>query len=1189
MMQRPFFFAKNKRMMYNLLMSIEPKFIHLNAHSSFSLLEGIPHVKDLAKAAAKLDMPAIGVTDKDNLFNAVEMSKFPANEGVQPIIGTQLSITRGKDERGEWLEPDRITLLVKNEQGWKNIVKLSSIAFLETQNEGTPQLTIDKLIEYNEGLILLTGGARVSPITRLILNENKFEAKKLLEQLSVAFSGRLYIELQRHGWLEEEHSEKTLIDFAYELNLPLVATNDARFLKQSQYNAFKAMLAIGDGITLNQPPIREFTPEHYLKTADQMCELFADIPEATQNTVEIAKRCAYKVPTGINYMPAWRWHGAPGCEGLPADEVENPPTDAEVDEIITIEAQKGLEKRLVDFVYKPDMTDEEKQEKHKEYFDRLEMEMDIIKGMGYSGYFLITSDFIIWSKKNDIPVGPGRGSGAGSVVAWALEITDVDPILWDLYFERFLNPERISLPDFDIDFCQERRDEVIHYVQRRYGKAAVSQIITFGTLKAKACIRDVGRVLGLGFKQVSEISGFIPEGPASEPIADVIAKEDDLQELYDTDDDIKQLLDVAMELEGCYRHASTHAAGMIIADRSITDVCPMYKDPRSDMPATQFTMFDAEYSGLVKFDFLGLKTLTTIQYATKMMAEKGVDVEMIKVPIDDKATYDMLQKGHTAGVFQVESQGMTDCLKKMIPDKMQFLSDVIALYRPGPLGSGMVDDFIECRHGRKEPHYPHEILEPVLKETFGVPVYQEQVMRMAQVLAGYTLGGADILRRAMGKKKASEMAKQRKIFVAGAEKENGVLPEQANEIFDLMANFASYGFNKAHTIAYALIAYQTAWIKANHPLEFMAASMTMDRGNSEKLLKFKQELARMKVDLLLPDINKSELIFRVEENKAVRFALGAIKGTGDEPNKAIVEERNKNGLYTSVFDFMERQDPHFMTKRTLEALIKAGAFDELEPNRRFLIENIPVLLGHMQATFNDKNSNQIGLFGESTGEKLARPELTKVKPWDSFEVLENEYKAIGFYLSAHPLDSYSSDLQKISNIVDIIDLDNKAGSKPKVVKVAALIMGINKITTKKGNKMVILTLSDLSGQNEAAMFSDVYDDNFDMVIKNKAVLCNLNISVDDDDRLRVNVAGIQDLDKALTSKDKLLLRLEDVRVMDDLKQLLANQEAGKTMCEIYYPINNCHAHVKLNKGIHVSKRFMAQLETLGDISVVCSD
>lgn len=1167
-------------------MADKPQFIHLNAHSSFSLLEGIPHVKALSKAAAEMGMPALGVTDKDNLFGAVEMSKYPAENGVQPIIGTQLSITRGKDERGNWLAPDKVTLLVQNEQGWKNIVELSSTAFLETENEGVPQLKLEELLSHSEGLILLTGGARISPVARHILQGNTSEAKTLLETLAKAFSGRLYVELQRHGWPEEEKAEEPLIELAYALNLPLVATNDARFLKKSQYNAFTAMLAIGDGITLNDKPIREFTPEHYLKTAEEMCQLFADIPEATQNTVEIAKRCAYQVPTGINYMPAWRWHAAPGeLDGLPpANEVENPPTEAEVDEILIKESEKGLEQRLQDFVYTDEMSEEEKAAKHKEYFDRLKMEIGVITQMGYAGYFLITSDFITWSKKNDIPVGPGRGSGAGSVVAWALKITDVDPIVWDLYFERFLNPERVSLPDFDIDFCQERRDEVIHYVKERYGAACVSQIITFGTLKARACIRDVGRVLGLGFGQVGQIVAFIPEGPASIPIAEALDTDERLKEIYDTDDDIKQLLDVAMEIEGCYRHASTHAAGMIIADRSITDVCPMYKDPRSDMPATQFTMFDAEYAGLVKFDFLGLKTLTTIQYATKMMAEKGVIKEMIKVPLTDEPTYEMLRAGQTTGVFQVESQGMTDCLKKMVPDKMQYLSDVIALYRPGPLGSGMVEDFIDCRHGRKEPHYPHPILEPVLKDTFGVPVYQEQVMRMAQELAGYTLGGADILRRAMGKKKPAEMAKQREIFVEGA-KQNDVDTRKANEIFDLMANFASYGFNKAHTIAYALIAYQTAWIKANHPLEFMAASMTMDRGNSDKVLKFKQELDRMKVELLPPDVNKSQLIFRVEENKAVRFALGAIKGAGDEAMKALVKEREENGPYVDIFDFMERQDPHYMNRRQLESLIKAGAFDTLEPNRHFLMENVDILLAHLHATFEDKNSNQIGLFGEASESSLSRPVLDGTMPWDLFETLENEQMAIGFYLSAHPLDSYKDELPKVGKLVNLTELEEIAGKQPKNVKVAALVMGKRELKTKKGDRMAIVTLSDLSGAAEVAMFPESYAANADLIQKNQAVLCSLNVN-HDGERLRVNVESMIDLDKALTRQEKILLKVGSMDSVQKLKEMLEGQEAGQTMCELFYTVPNLgHAHVKLNKGIQANKRFMAQLDTLPDVVV----
>ncbi len=1153
------------------------KFVHLNAHSSYSLLEAVPSVKALAKKAAEYGMPALGVADTNNLFGSVEIGETLPGFGVKPIIGSSVSITMEKDSPTQ-LQADTglITLYIQNEQGWRNLTKISSKASLNGDELGTPQISFEVLAEHSAGLICSTCNAREGYVGKLIQKDKASEAEQFILKLKDLFDqNRLYIELQRHGMEEEILSEPHLLDWAYKHNLPLVATNDIRFMKKEQEEAFNVMLGVGDGTTVSNPARRKFTAEHYFKTPDEMIALFKDVPEAVENTLVIAQRCSFKVPLGTYYMPQW---------------FKEEGDDRSVDQIMVDEAREGLAERFETFVKPVCKDDAEIAAKQKEYNERLDYEIGIITDMGFPGYFLITSDFIRWAKKHDIPVGPGRGSGAGSLVAWCLDITDIDPIPFDLYFERFLNPERVSMPDFDIDFCRDRRGEVIDYVRRKYGDPAVSQIVTFGTLKAKACIRDVGRVMEMPFPVVNRVAAFVPEGPGNFTIEGVMADDERLRALYDEDEEVKAVLDIAMELEGAYRHTSLHAAGVIIADRPLEEICPLYKDPSSPMPAIQLNMVDAESAGLVKFDFLGLKTLTVIHTAMRFIRERGDDpkynFDINLISLEDKKTFDLLKAGHTCGVFQVESKGMTDFLVRMEPDKFSYLSDVVALYRPGPLESGMTDDFIECRHGRQEAKFPHPELEPVLGETFGVPVYQEQVMRMAQVMAGYSLGGADMLRRAMGKKKPSEMAKQREIFAEGSAKLHNLKREESDAIFDLMANFAGYGFNKAHTVAYGWVSYQTAYLKAHFPLEFMAASMTLDRGNSDKVLKFKRELERMKVPLLNPDINKSGSEFRVENGEAIRFALTALKGSGEEAVAFIEKERQENGNYKDIYDFMERIPPEFMNRRQLEVLIKAGAFDSMDYERSVLFQNADVLLSYMQMYHKEKNSDQIGLFGGATEVTLERPKLNLEKDrWDPFEALDKEQQAIGFYLSSHPLNIYDAELRSKRDLKEVANLNTLALGDVKKAKIAAIIHEKRELKTKRGDRMAILNISDSSGQEEVAVFPKDYIKFEETIDKGRPVFMKISLGVDGE-RVRMNVEDMSDLESTLSSENALNIRITDMAAIDKLKEVWAGQENGKTECKLIYTSPRVgEIVVQLNRPIQAGKRLMYQLESLAGIEV----
>ncbi|MCM0019143.1 MAG: DNA polymerase III subunit alpha, partial [Tagaea sp.] len=959
-------------------------FVHLRAHSAYSLSEGAIKIKKLVELAAKAGMPAVGIADTGNLFGALEFSSACADAGVQPLIGCDLGVRRegesgGMAARGlgKTPEPDRLLLIARTEAGGANLAKLSSRAYLDTPPGETPQVALADIAAKSDGLICLTGGL-TGPVGRLLLEGQRAAAEALLDRLREAFADRLYIEIQRHGLPEEAKIEESLIGLAYEKNIPLVATNGVYFADAAMYDAHDALLCIAEGRFVADRERRRLTPEHRFKSAEEMRELFADLPEAVDNTLTIAKRCSWWV-TGRKPI-------------LPRSALAKDVSEADA---LRQAAREGLEKRLIAAVYTPGMDEAAREEAARPYRDRLEFEADVIVKMGFPGYFLIVADFIQWAKREAIPVGPGRGSGAGSVVAWALTITDLDPLRFGLLFERFLNPERVSMPDFDVDFCQDRRDEVIRYVQQVYGQDRVAQIITFGKLQARAVLRDVGRVLGMPYGQVDRICKLVPNNPAAPvTLPEAIKGEPLLREMIATDESVARLVEIAQSLEGLYRHASTHAAGVVIGDRPLEELVPLYRDPRSSMPVTQFNMKDVEKAGLVKFDFLGLKTLTVIVRAVELIARNGVTVDIDHLPLDDKKTYDMLSKGDTVGVFQLESTGMRDAVRRLRPDRIEDIIALVALYRPGPMEN--IPKYIAVKQGAEKPDYLHPKLETILKETYGVIIYQEQVMQIAQVLSGYSLGGADLLRRAMGKKIKEEMEAQRKIFVDGAVA-NGVDEAKASSIFDLVDKFAGYGFNKSHAAAYAIVAYQTAWLKANHPVEFFAASMTLDLSNTDKLNLFRQEVARLGYDILPPDANKSEAAFTVEyrESKgAVRYALAAVRNVGLAAMQALVAERTANGAFRSLFDLARRMDAKQINKRQLENLVKAGAFDALDPNRARVFAAIETLLRTAQATAEERETQQNNLFGGGAGGP-ADPPLPKIPDWSLHERLQAEFESVG--------------------------------------------------------------------------------------------------------------------------------------------------------------------------------------------------
>jgi len=1133
-----------------------PGFVHLRVHSALSLLEGALPIKKLLDLAKSDNQPALGITDTGNLFGAQEFSAKAWGSGIQPITGCQLAIHFSDDvepERKGELPLCHVVVIAMDEVGYGNLMELTSRAFLDTDTGLLPHVSAEYLASHSDGVILLSGGVN-GPLGKALLTGNKKAARERLQFLAKAFSDRFYIEIQRHGMEAERKTESAFLDLAYEFNLPVVATNEAFFPAREDYEAHDALICISEGRVLIEDDRRRLTPEHYFKTRAEMVDLFSDLPEALQSTLEIARRCSYR--------PLRRDPILPRFAGADADPEEAERAEAEE---LKRQAREGLQARIDAHGLAPGLEE-------KDYWDRLDYETGIIERMKFPGYFLIVADFIKWAKAQDIPVGPGRGSGAGSLVAWSLTITDLDPMRFSLLFERFLNPERVSMPDFDIDFCQTRREEVIRYVQEKYGRKQVAQIITFGSLQARAVLRDVGRVLQMPYGQVDRLCKLVPANPANPvTLGQAIDEEPRLREAAKEEEIVDRLLKMAQKLEGLYRHASTHAAGVVIGDRPLEQLVPLYRDPRSDMPVAQFNMKMVEDAGLVKFDFLGLKTLTVIDTAVKLIERRAEKIDVAGLPIDDKPTYELLARGETFGVFQLESQGMRRAIAGMKPDRFEDIIALVALYRPGPMEN--IPVYNAVKHGEQEMDCLHPLLEPILSETNGIIVYQEQVMQIAQVLSGYSLGEADLLRRAMGKKIAAEMEIQRARFVDGAV-ERGINKGQAGTIFDLVAKFANYGFNKSHAAAYALVSYHTAWLKANFPVEFMAASMTLDMGNTEKLGDFRQEARRMKIDVVPPSINKSQVYFDVADGK-ILYAMGAIKGVGEQAVEHIVEVRGDTP-FKSLGDFARRISPKFLNKRTLENLVCAGAFDELEPSRARVLEGLDRVMGLAQRTEENAAVGQNELFGGGGEQELQLPE---VHGWTAEEKLQREHNAIGFYLSAHPLDEYTNLLEKmrVQQWAPFAEAVKKGASNGRL---AGTVISRQERKTKTGNRMGIVRLSDSTGQFEGLLFKEKLEQFRDALEPGRSVVLLVGADMRDDEP-SIRIEQVDPVDKVAANLQKsMMVFLRDERPVESLVRHLRGRGEGNVTVIVQLDNGQREVEVKLPGRYRLSPEIAGALKAV---------
>lgn len=1127
----------------------DPKFIHLRIHSDFSMVDGINKVPPLVKKVAELGMPAMALTDFTNLCGLVKYYGTAHGSGVKPIIGADFKMQ--SDEFGE--ELTQLTLLAANNEGYKNLTLLISKAYLRGHVQHQPVLDKAWLAELSEGLIVLSG-AKNGEIGKALLKGNRKVVDSCVEFYNQYFPDRFYLELVRTGRPDEETYLHFAIELAEEVELPVVATNEVVFISEDLFDAHEIRVAIHDGYTLEDPRRpKNYSPEQYLRTEEEMCELFADIPEALENSVEIAKRCNVTVRLGEYFLPAFP------TEGM------------EETDFLVMKSREGLEERL-EFLF-PD--EEERKQRRPEYDDRLQIELDVINQMGFPGYFLIVMEFIQWSKDNAIPVGPGRGSGAGSLVAYALKITDLDPLEYDLLFERFLNPERVSMPDFDVDFCMDKRDQVIDHVAEMYGRDAVSQIITFGTMAAKAVIRDVGRVLGHPFGFVDRISKLVPPDPGM-TLEKAFKAEPALPELYDADEEVKELIDMCRLLEGCTRNAGKHAGGVVISPTTITDFAPIYADSEGHFPVTQFDKNDVETAGLVKFDFLGLRTLTIIDWALglinpRLEREGKEPVRIESIPLDDAASFRLLQNSETTAVFQLESRGMKELIKRLQPDCFEDIIALVALFRPGPLQSGMVDNFIDRKHGREAISYPdekwqHESLKEILDPTYGIILYQEQVMQIAQVLSGYTLGGADMLRRAMGKKKPEEMAKQRATFEEGAIA-NGVDGELAMKIFDLVEKFAGYGFNKSHSAAYALVSYQTLWLKMHYPAEFMAAVMTADMDNTEKVVGLVDECFRMKLTVLPPDINAGLYRFNVDENGAIVYGIGAIKGVGEGPIDAILEARNKGGHFIDLFDFCARIDLKKVNKRVIEKLIYAGALDRLGPHRAALMASLNDAVKAASQHHQAEAFGQTDMFGVLTdAPEEVEHKYTQVPAWPEKVWLEGERETLGLYLTGHPVNAYIKELNKY---VSCRLKDATPTRRDQSVTVAGLVIAARVMTTKRGTRIGIMTLDDRSGRMEVMLFSDALDRYAELLEKDKILVVSGQVSFDDfNGGLKMSAREVMDLGTAREKYARGLSVSIDASQINDkffeqFTRILEPHKAGTVPVNVYYQRADARARLTL--------------------------
>ncbi|WP_031437842.1 DNA polymerase III subunit alpha [Methylobacter tundripaludum] len=1077
---------------------MQPAFVHLRLHTEFSLVDGIVKIKPLVKRLAELNMPAIAVTEHANLFSLVKFYKAALGQGVKAIAGSDVLVFNPEDPA----TPYRLTLLVNNHAGYITLTELISKAYQEGQHQGVPMLRQEWIEANHNGLIALSG-AMSGCIGKALLAENHDAAKRLAEFWGALFEQSFYLELQRVGKPEEERYIAAAVELALATGLPVVATNDVRFVYQQDFAAHEVRVCINQSRVLDDTRRpKDYTDQQYLRSVEEMQALFADIPEALENTVEIAKRCNLKLTLGQNFLPDF-----PVPEGM------------NLGEFMAEESMKGLEERLQHYPAVGKGTDEENR---RVYYDRLDFELKMITQMGFPGYFMIVADFIQWAKNNLIPVGPGRGSGAGSLVAYALKITDLDPIEFDLLFERFLNPERVSMPDFDVDFCMDRRDEVIDYVARHYGRDHVAQIITYGSMAAKAVIRDVGRVLGFGYGFVDRLSKLVPF-EIGMTLTKALKDSPELKQLYDTEEEVKALIDMALSLEGTSRNAGKHAGGVVISPTKLTDFTPLYCDQDGNNLVTQFDKDDVEAVGLVKFDFLGLRTLTIIDWALQDINAKHKQlgkplVDITTIPRDDPDSYKLLTNAQTTAVFQLESRGMKELIKKLKPDCFDDIIALVALFRPGPLESGMVDDYINVKHGAKA-EYAHPLLEPILKPTNGVILYQEQVMQIAREMALYTLGGADMLRRAMGKKKPEEMAKERDKFTAGAI-ENQVDEKIATYVFDLMEKFAGYGFNKSHSAAYALVAYQTAWLKAHYQPEFMAAVMSADMDNTDKVVILIEECKQMKLEVCPPTINVSKYKFTVNDAGHIVYGLGALKGVGEAAIEEMLIEREANGLFSGLYDLCKRVDLRKFNRRVLEALIRAGAFDEFDDNRAGHLAELPTVLKVAEQHGKNAQTGQNDLFGLAVNAENADDVdayNTVVEPWSENERLAAEKLVLGLFLTGHPINQYEAELRQFTNgtIESLLANVERSKSRKMEARTAGLVVEVRTRQTKNGKIMGFATIDDRTGRLEIAAFGEVYDKYRGIFTRDSLLIAEGALGVDDYlGTLRLTVEKLYSMEQA---------------------------------------------------------------------------
>jgi DNA polymerase-3 subunit alpha len=1126
---------------------MQPRFTHLRVHTEFSIVDGLVRIKPLMKSLAEKGMNAVAVTDFCNFFAAVKVFTTAVDQGIKPILGVDLPCH-------DPAIPEQITslvLLCQNAIGYRNLTCLVSKAYQEGQYQGQPRVQNEWIGQHAEGLIALSGG-RFGAIGKALLANDEALAFALAKSFVEIFPNRFYLEIQRTGRVNEAIYNEKVVRMAEALQLPLVATNDVRFLHKDDFEAHEARVCIHEGYSLADPRRNQhYSAAQYLRSASEMIELFKDLPQAIENTVEITKRCTLKLDLGNNYLPNF-----PIPEG------------STVEEYLSTLSQKGLEERLA-LIFR-DKRQEELAELREPYDKRLQIELDVINSMGFPGYFLIVADFIQWAKQNGVPVGPGRGSGAGSLVAYALKITDLDPLLYDLLFERFLNPERVSMPDFDIDFCMEGRDRVIEYVAEKYGRQSVSQIITFGTMAAKAVVRDVGRVLGHPYSFVDKLAKLIPF-EIGMTLTKALEDEAELQRRYQDEEEVKELFDLALKLEGITRNAGKHAGGVVIAPSRLTDFTAIYCEQGSTQIVSQFDKDDVEAAGLVKFDFLGLRTLTIIDWAqtiiNKQLKKKGEElIDIALIPTNDVPTFDLLKACQTTAVFQLESRGMKELIHRLQPDCFEEIIALVALFRPGPLQSGMVDDFIDRKHGRSKVEYPHPDLEPILKPTYGVILYQEQVMQIAQVLANFTLGAADLLRRAMGKKKPEEMAKQRAIFTEGA-KARGVEEQTATYIFDLMEKFAGYGFNKSHSAAYALVAYQTAWLKAHYPASFMAAVMSSDMDNTDKVVTFIDESAQMKLEVLPPSVNSSQYQFTVRDDDSIFYGLGAIKGVGESAINCIVDERKMNGPYTGLFSFCQRLDLRKVNRRVLEALIKSGAMDDWGIERSILFASLEKALKVADKAHQNQASGQADLFSllDDVSEK---EDYLDCKPWPEIQRLNGEKETLGIFLTGHPAGQYSREFKVF---IQPIARLNPAAMKKAVV--CGLVTAIRRVMTKRGKKLTIIGLEDATGKFDIVVYSEIYEAQQVDIQNGQMLVVEGEIATDDySGGIKMTASQLYSIGEARTRFAKCLtlkLSNENNVVIPALQSLLKTYQ-GECVVQIHYSNSKANATLNLAQQWRVS-------------------